>query len=98
VVIGIVEDIKHIKHKEKRVRISTSDEIHIRRNYALIIASIIVLPGLCRETGTMTTVVDEEHVTRLSRSNQPRHGRSNVLASRLGVRIVCVNENCDILI
>jgi len=75
----------------------TSDEIHICGNNAFIIASIILVVGLCRKTRAVAAEVDEEDVARLRRPDKLGQSQSDVLAGGLGVGMMSVNENNNVL-
>lgn len=75
----------------------TSDEIHICGNNAFIVASVVLVVGLRRKTGAVAAVVDEEDVARLGRPDKLGQSESDVLAGGLGVGMMSVNENNNVL-
>lgn len=74
----------------------TSDEIHIRRNYALIVSSIIIFTGLGRKAGAVATVMNKEKVTGLRRSHQILKSSADIPPSWLSVGIVRVDQDSDV--
>ncbi|GFZ12761.1 PLAC8 family protein [Actinidia rufa] len=76
----------------------TGDEIHVRGDDALVVASVVVLAGLGGEAGAVAAVVDEEEVSIVGGSEEIGEGFADVVAGGLGVRVVCVDEHRDVFL
>lgn len=78
--------------------IETGDEIHIGRDDALVVAGVVVLASLGRETSAVAAVVDEEEVAGLGRSDEIMHGAADVLAGGLNAIGIGVDEDGDVVL
>ncbi|GER33846.1 interferon regulatory factor 6, partial [Striga asiatica] len=76
----------------------TGDQIHVRGDNALVVAGVVVLAGLRRESGDVAAVADEEEVSGPGRIDQIRKCGPDVVARGLGVGIVAVNEDGDVVL
>ena len=82
----------------RKKQILTSDEIHITRNNALIISSIIIFTSLRWQTSPVATVVHKQQISRLSRSHQILQSPADIFPCWLSVRLICVDQNSDVFL
>lgn len=78
--------------------ILTGNEIHVSRDDALVVAGVVVLSGLGRESSAVAAVVDEEDVAGFGRSDEIKEGAANVLAGRLNAIGIGVDEDGDVVL
>jgi hypothetical protein len=75
----------------------TGDKIHITRDNALIVTSIIILSSFSRQPCPMSAIVDKQHVSRLGRANQILQRLAHVSPSWLCVRIIRVYQDSYVI-
>lgn len=76
----------------------TGDEIHIARDDAFVVASIVLFTSLGRKTCAVAAVMDEEEIARLGGSDKIGKNASYVLASGLSVGVVSVDQDGDVIL
>ncbi|KAI3510817.1 hypothetical protein L1887_17954 [Cichorium endivia] len=72
--------------------------VEVVGNDTLIISSIVIVTCLGGEASVVATVLDAEEVTRLHRSDEFGECLTDVTACRLGIRVVCIDKDFDIVL
>lgn len=76
----------------------TGDEVHITGDDALVVAGIVFVTGLGGEAGAVAAVVEEEVVAGAGEGDEFGDGAADVGSRGLGIGLVGVDEDSDVLL